>query len=132
MRTRVFPRSPNLNQIPRIRTRTVNRLVVCTRHILLHGLVINDYVCLMALSFFFFFTRATFFLFCLYMTASTLYPVMLQDFDLNVDVMALGTTEQDTLNSIGLTYDLGKRDFVKMLAKVIILVCEKRQTNQPS
>ena len=66
------------------------------------------------------------------MTASTLYPVMLQDFDLNVDVMALGTTEQDTLNSIGLTYDLGKRDFVKMLAKVIILVCEKRQTNQPS
>ncbi|XP_023349677.1 uncharacterized protein LOC111718344 [Eurytemora carolleeae] len=41
------------------------------------------------------------------------------DFDLNVDVMALGTEDQDQLNMIGLGFELGKKDFVRMLAKVI-------------
>lgn len=39
------------------------------------------------------------------------------DFDLNVDVMALGTEDQEQLNSIGLGYELGRKDFVKMLAR---------------
>jgi len=39
------------------------------------------------------------------------------DFDLNVDVMALGTEEQDQINQLGVGYELGSRDFVKMLAK---------------
>ena len=42
------------------------------------------------------------------------------DFDLNVDVMALGTEEQEQINALGVGYDLGTRDFVKMLAKVNI------------
>ena len=40
------------------------------------------------------------------------------DFDLNVDVMALGTQEQESINTIGIGFELGKKDFVKMLARV--------------
>jgi len=39
------------------------------------------------------------------------------DFDLNVDVMALGTQEQESINTIGIGFELGKKDFVKMLAR---------------
>jgi len=39
------------------------------------------------------------------------------DFDLSVDVMSLGTAQQHEINKIGATYEMGKKDFVKYLAR---------------
>ena len=39
------------------------------------------------------------------------------DFDLSVDVMSLGTAQQHEINKIGATFEMGKKDFVKYLAR---------------
>jgi len=39
------------------------------------------------------------------------------DFDLSVDVLSLGTAQQHEINKIGATFEMGKKDFVKYLAR---------------
>lgn len=39
------------------------------------------------------------------------------DFDLSVDVMSLGTAQQHEINKIGASFEMGKKDFVKYLAR---------------
>ena len=48
------------------------------------------------------------------------------DFDLNVDMTSLGTEDQHQLNYTGVNYDLGTRDFVKLLAKVVFSFALKK------
>ena len=52
------------------------------------------------------------------------------DLDLTVDFMALSTDAQADINAVGKSYNLGKTDFVKFLARDIEEVQELRNVKQ--
>merc|ERR1712025_546851 len=48
------------------------------------------------------------------------------DLDLSIDVMSLGTNQRTEINTLGMEYQMGKKDFVKFFVKDIEEVEELR------